>query len=100
MRASAVSTSFVNPIRAIVDSLQITPQADKPTLHLSIGDPTTFGNLPPPPNVIAAVQASAASGRANGYAKSIGYDHTREAIAAFQSLPEAPLTAEVGGGGV
>jgi tyrosine aminotransferase len=94
VRAAASATRFVNPIRAIVDTLTLAPTPDKPAIHLSIGDPTTFGNLPPPPEAVAAVQAALLSGQANGYAKSVGYDHARAAIAAAESRPGAPLTAE------
>jgi tyrosine aminotransferase len=90
-----MSQRFQNPIRAIVDTLVIPVREGMPALHLSIGDPTTFGNLLPPPAAVAAIQASAGSGKANGYAKSIGYDHTRAAIAAHEGCPSSPLTPVV-----
>lgn len=84
---------FVNPIRAIVDSLN----ESNPTLNvipLSIGDPTVFGNLNPAKNVVEAVAAALAEGKFNGYAPSTGYEFARQAIADSLTCPAAPVTAE------
>ncbi|GFG31578.1 hypothetical protein Cfor_08050, partial [Coptotermes formosanus] len=49
------------------------------------GDPTVFGNLQPPVEVIEAVQESLLSIRYNGYAPSTGYHEAREAVARYSS---------------
>lgn len=43
-------------------------------LYRCLGDPTTFGNLKPPKEVIEAVQQSLVSQLYNGYAPSTGID--------------------------
>ena len=37
-----------NPIREIVDRLDVQPPENRPLIPLSIGDPTVFGNFAPP----------------------------------------------------
>uniref|UniRef100_A0A182MZJ8 Tyrosine aminotransferase n=1 Tax=Anopheles dirus TaxID=7168 RepID=A0A182MZJ8_9DIPT len=72
-----------NPIRAIVEGLNIQPNPDKPLIALSIGDPTTFGNLKPPPETIEAVRLAVEDGTGNGYAPANGHLEAREAVARY-----------------
>lgn len=74
-----------NPIRNIVENLRLEPNPEKPMIALSIGDPTVFGNLKPPEEVIEAVQESLVSYKYNGYAASTGYQEAREAVAQYSS---------------
>ncbi|RLU17103.1 hypothetical protein DMN91_011172 [Ooceraea biroi] len=74
-----------NPIRSIVENIVVEPNPNKQMIALSIGDPTTFGNLKPPKEVIEAVQESVASQLYNGYAPSTGYQRAREAVAEYSS---------------
>ena len=67
---------------------------------LSSGDPSVFGNLPPPPAAYEGVQEAVASRKHNGYGHSSGLPITREAVAAHFSSASAPLTWEVSAGGV
>lgn len=55
----------------------------KPLLNLGLGDPTVFGNLPPPPQALAAIVESLHSGRADGYPASVGYAEARQAVAEY-----------------
>uniref|UniRef100_A0A670IMY3 Tyrosine aminotransferase n=1 Tax=Podarcis muralis TaxID=64176 RepID=A0A670IMY3_PODMU len=72
VRASEMSKRTFNPIRAIVDSMKVEPNHQKPLISLSIGDPTVFGNLPPDDEVIQAMKEALDSGQYNGYAPSVG----------------------------
>ena len=70
-----------NPIRNILETMNIQPHPDKPMISLSIGDPTIFGNLNPSSNAITAITEALKSGKYNGYAPSSGYVEARQAIA-------------------
>eukprot|EP00051_Salpingoeca_urceolata_P012565 m.155384 g.155384 ORF g.155384 m.155384 type:complete len:264 (+) comp17528_c0_seq2:1751-2542(+) len=91
--ATVAQRSF-NPIRALVDEMDKTPNPDKPMIPLSIGDPTVFGNLVVPEQALEAVSASLRSGKANGYAPSTGYESTRQAIADAFAAPGAAYAAK------
>lgn len=94
VKPSDMANNTLNPIRAIVDGMKLTPNPNKPMIALSIGDPTVFGNLPTDDGVIQAMKDALDSQRYNGYAPSVGYVKSREAVANFYSCPEAPLEAE------
>lgn len=47
------------------------------------GDPTVFGNMPPHPAALDAIEASLRSGRADGYPESVGYADARQAVADY-----------------
>ncbi|XP_029909761.1 tyrosine aminotransferase [Myripristis murdjan] len=94
VKASEMANNTLNPIRAIVDGMKLTPNPDKPMIALSIGDPTVFGNLPTDDTVLQAMKDAIDSHKYNGYSPSIGYQKSREAVANFYSCPEAPLEAK------
>ena len=52
----------------------------KSLIPLSIGDPTVFGNLLPPPTAVAALGRLVSECKSNGYAPSTGTAAAREAI--------------------
>ncbi|XP_034945668.1 tyrosine aminotransferase isoform X2 [Chelonus insularis] len=85
VRASDIARRTYNPIRSIVENIVVEPNPNKKLISLSIGDPTTFGNLKPAKEVIEAVQESVASLEYNGYAPSTGYQKAREAVAEYCS---------------
>lgn len=72
-----------NPIRAIVEGLNIQPNPSKPLIALSIGDPTTFGNLKPSPETVDAIRQAIEDGSGNGYAPANGHLEAREAVARY-----------------
>jgi len=65
--ATPQSMASTNPIRAIVDRIKIPANPPRPVIPLSIGDPTKFGNLPPPEGLVEKLSELAASGATNGY---------------------------------
>lgn len=85
IQASDIARRTKNPIRSIVENLVVEPNPLKSIIALSIGDPTTFGNLKPPKEVIEAVQESLNSQLYNGYAPSTGYQIAKEAVAEYSS---------------
>ena len=78
---SNLAKNTFNPIRNILETMNIQPHPEKPMISLSIGDPTTFGNLNPASNAITAITEALTSGKYNGYAPSSGYVESRQAIA-------------------
>lgn len=81
-----------NPIRAIVEGLKIVPNPEKPLIALSIGDPTTFGNLKPAPQVIDAIRKVVKEGSKNGYGPSNGFPEARQAVAEYVAH-QGPVSA-------
>ncbi|XP_065352787.1 tyrosine aminotransferase [Cloeon dipterum] len=92
--ASRVARDTHNPIRSIVENLNLNPNPDKPMIALSIGDPTVFGNLSPPAEVINALCESVESLKYNGYAPSVGYEEARQAVAEYSSVGNLEITAK------
>jgi tyrosine aminotransferase len=70
--ASIVSQRTVNPIRRIVDNLQVKPNPDKPVISLALGDPTVFGNLSTDETCLEAIRQALVDHRSHGYAPSTG----------------------------
>ena len=81
VEASNLAKNTFNPIRNILETMNIQPHPDKKMISLSIGDPTIFGNLNPSSNAITAITDALKSGKYNGYAPSSGYVESRQAIA-------------------
>lgn len=92
--ASRLAKETFNPIRNILETMDLKPNPKKKMISLSIGDPTVFGNLKPDDVVVESVRESLESGRYNGYASSVGYPEAREAVADHVSCPGAEITAE------
>ena len=96
---SLAADSTLNPIRAIVDRIKLpTHHTNKPLIPLSIGDPTTFGNLDIPSNLVSTLIANLQSKRYNGYAPSTGSLPARQAVATRYSYPSqwSPSTVALG----
>lgn len=89
-----MATRTNNPIRAIVDNIKFPEDSTKKVIPLSLGDPTVFGNLPPPQHFIDRLADNLKSGKFNGYVHSAGTPEARAAIAAAYGTPTSPLTAD------
>lgn len=81
LKASSYARNTVNPIRAIVDNLNIPKNPPKKLIPLSIGDPTVFGNLALPETASSALIKALESKKANGYGPSTGSLDARQAVA-------------------
>ncbi|GAB5368701.1 hypothetical protein AAMO2058_001342300 [Amorphochlora amoebiformis] len=92
--ASERSKRTVNPIRVIVDSLQIPQNTPKPLLKLSLGDPTVFGNMDVPDSVIDDIVIKLRTKRINGYLPSTGLPEARRAIALKFSTKGAEISED------
>ncbi len=93
--SSRLAKETFNPIRNILETMNLRPNPRKKMISLSIGDPTVFGNLRPDEVVVEAVKESLDSGKYNGYASSVGYPEAREAVADHVSCPGAEITGEI-----
>lgn len=92
VKMSESARGTLNPLRAITDAKnEINP--DKAVLNLSIGDPTTFGNLKTHAFVTKTLNDNANSYKHNGYPPSVGYESARAAVARFSSRDKATLTS-------
>uniref|UniRef100_A0A7S3EIY7 Aminotransferase class I/classII large domain-containing protein n=1 Tax=Rhodosorus marinus TaxID=101924 RepID=A0A7S3EIY7_9RHOD len=84
IESSKRAKQTINPIREFV-------QADPPRklpegrslIKLSNGDPTTYGNLRPPKEVVAHLASTISEGVADGYSLSMGSIAARESIATW-----------------
>lgn len=85
IKGSKLSLNTHNRIRNIVESLKIKPNPEKPMIPLSIGDPTTFGNLKAADETMKAVLHSLESGKYNGYASTQGHEIARKAVAKYSA---------------
>lgn len=85
IKSSKLAENTINRIRGIVESLKIKPNPAKPMIPLSIGDPTTFGNLSASDETMKAVLRSIESGKFNGYAHSQGHLAARQAISKYSA---------------
>lgn len=81
--ASDFTKKCRNPIRLLVENMNLTPNPNKPMIALSVGDPTVFGNLKTADQVIEGIVESARSSKFNGYAPSAGYLEAREAVCKY-----------------
>lgn len=92
---SVIAARTFNPIRRIVDRLQVTPNPALPLIPLSIGDPTVYGNFKPPANLIEKLSLQLSAGAMHGYPHSCGTPAARAAVAAAASKPNrAALTID------
>jgi len=94
VKASLMARDTFNPIRDILETMDITPHPDKNMISLSIGDPTVFGNLKPSKVITEAVIESITSGKNNGYGPSTGFEPAREAVAKYLSVPDGEVTKD------
>ncbi|XP_011495141.1 PREDICTED: tyrosine aminotransferase [Ceratosolen solmsi marchali] len=85
VQASLIAKRTNNPIRSIIENIVAKPNPKKPLIALSIGDPTTFGNLKPAKVMIEAMKESIESQLYNGYAPSTGFEEARRAVAEYSS---------------
>lgn len=101
IKSSPVACDTINPIRKIVEGLNLTPNKEKPFIPLSIGkhsrscylqlrnpvrssgDPTIFGNFKPHQAIIEAMVKSVRSDQFNGYQPASGHQEARAAVAEY-----------------
>eukprot|EP00922_Rhytidocystis_sp_ex-Travisia-forbesii_P070267 GHVS01104993.1.p1 GENE.GHVS01104993.1~~GHVS01104993.1.p1 ORF type:complete len:481 (-),score=73.01 GHVS01104993.1:221-1663(-) len=90
--ADVVKRTF-NPIRNIVDRMQVKPAVDKPLLQLSIGDPTVYGNFRLPLFANEKLREKLDCLKHNGYPSSVGTVEARTAVAAKFGPTSHPVKA-------
>ena len=82
LQLTPVSSAAIREVLAGID-LSAAPSGDKPLLNLALGDPSTYGNLPPPVEALDAIEKSLRSGKSDGYPQSVGYPIALEAVAKY-----------------
>ncbi|XP_055371005.1 tyrosine aminotransferase [Condylostylus longicornis] len=83
VQATEYAKKTKNHIRHVVQELKLEPNPDKPMIPLSIGDPTTFGNLQASDETINAVKKAMENSKANGYGHCAGFEEARAAVAKY-----------------
>jgi len=97
IQSSTKAKRTCNPVRNIVDNLVPSNHhgPDKQLISLALGDPTTYGNLACPPQLIDAMIENIRSQAFNGYKPSVGLPEARKALAEHYSFPNNPLSPDV-----
>lgn len=85
IHASTGALNTSNPIREIIETMDLAENPDKKVIPLSIGDPTIFGNLKPCKQILDALDKANLSGKYYGYQTAAGMETAREAVAKYQS---------------
>lgn len=83
--ASCGSTDTINPIREIIETMNLAENPDKKVIPLSIGDPTIFGNLKPCEEIVEALSKAVTSGKYFGYQTASGMELARDAVASYHN---------------
>lgn len=83
VRASTGSLNTSNPIREIIETMNLAENPNKKVIPLSIGDPTIFGNLKPCKEILEAIVEANESGKFYGYQTAAGMESARRAVAAY-----------------
>mmetsp|Transcript_1731 Transcript_1731/g.2551 ORF Transcript_1731/g.2551 Transcript_1731/m.2551 type:complete len:432 (+) Transcript_1731:67-1362(+) len=84
VKVTTKSKRTINPIRMILKDFDMkNTDKTKELISLSIGDPTVYGNLNPPVEMIEQLKKNALEGKSNGYQHSMGLESARRAIAKY-----------------
>lgn len=94
VRASHRSMRTINPIRNLVQNIDVQPNPDKELIKLSVGDPTLYGNLKVNMEVISRLKHVIQGGKANGYSLSMGNVEARAAVAKRYSTLNSLLSED------
>lgn len=94
VNASDRSLRTINPIRNLVQGIDVKPNPAKDLIKLSVGDPTLYGNLKISQKAVDKFCEVLQKRQHNGYSMSMGSLEARTAVAERYALPDAPLTAD------
>lgn len=83
IQASSGAMNTSNPIREIIETMNLSGNPNKKVIPLSIGDPTIFGNLKPCEQILDALKKANDSGKHYGYQTAAGMESAREAVAEY-----------------
>lgn len=83
VQASSGALNTSNPIREIIETMNLAENPNKQVIPLSIGDPTIFGNLKPCKEILDALDKANSSGKYFGYQIAAGSEAAREAVANY-----------------
>jgi tyrosine aminotransferase len=91
---SQIGQKTANPLRSIVEVMNVAPNRNKSLIKLHLGDPTTTGALPAHRTVTEAVAGSVSSGKYNGYGPAVGFADVRHALAKHISTKSRQVAAD------
>ncbi|XP_013201163.2 tyrosine aminotransferase-like [Amyelois transitella] len=81
IQASFMAQNTQNTIRNVVEKIKVKPNPDKAPISLSIGDPTIFGNIRPPQELLKAVRDCVDLDESRSYGPTVGLQSARQAVA-------------------
>ena len=84
-----------NPIRAVVERIKVKPNPSLELIRLSIGDPTVFGNLPPPDTLVEALSEKLTREQHHNIVCVAGSPKARQAISSMYSTATNKVKPEV-----
>ncbi|KAL4715356.1 hypothetical protein ACJJTC_015127 [Scirpophaga incertulas] len=93
VRASRLSLNTHNSIRNVVEGIQLKLNPEYKLINLSLGDPSAFGNLVPPNELLEAVRDSVAVCASRNYGPTNGELLARQAVAEY-SAHQGSITAD------
>ena len=71
IKMSSRVAAIGNPIREVIAGIDLSARPvkgeAKPLINLGLGDPSVYGNFPPPVEALTAIEESVRSGKADGY---------------------------------
>lgn len=83
--ASCGAVNTTNPIRELIETMNLSENPNKKVIPLSIGDPTIFGNLKPCAQIVDALNNAVRSGKFYGYQTASGMESARDAVASYHN---------------
>ncbi|KAL5011233.1 hypothetical protein ScPMuIL_011684 [Solemya velum] len=93
--ASTLALRNTNPLAQFTkESKDIKPYTKKEHIRLSIGDPTIYGNLTTPDEVMEAVMKKLTQGKSNEITEFVGSLKARQAVAEYITSTDTPMQPE------
>ncbi|XP_063838621.1 tyrosine aminotransferase-like [Ostrinia nubilalis] len=93
VRATFLARNTNNLIRNVIENLKVQPNPEKKLIPLSLGDPTVFGNITPPEELLQAVRDSIDNNKSRTYGPTNGQLEARQAVADY-SIHQGRVTAD------
>ena len=87
IESSEYAKNTLNPIRRLIEQMNLQPNPNKPMIALSIGDPTILSDMEKPEIIKDIISKCVQEKHNDSYTPSFGTEKAREAIAKYCSRP-------------
>ncbi len=93
---SSFALNTLNPVRRLLEQMNLEPNSSKQVISLSIGDPTILSDIQKPDQFQLTISNQVAVKANDGYTPSFGTERARDAVAKYNSrLPHLVYKSEV-----